>query len=187
MGNLRWIWQTLQQKLYSRVRGIHLSVALPVVDFVCISLALLEPSTFLDFLLRKSTLKLSFTRFHIDVTVIRLLCCYRFAYSTYANAMIFLLLYHSLFTVFLCFVLFFFLIATKYTDRTGAPNPCKKKKKKKIRSIILRPSLLSKQGHLYNYRSTCDLKDDLVMIAEINSYVIFCCRFTCYPFLPLPC
>lgn len=68
---------------------MHISLSsVTRVCFVCISSASEEPSAFPDFLLCKSILKLSFTRFHVDV-IVNMLCCYRFAYSTYASAVIF--------------------------------------------------------------------------------------------------
>lgn len=86
------------------------------------------------FCLYKSVLKLSFTRFHIDVTIVILLCCYRFAYSTYANAVIF---YYNIVHYSLCFCGFFFLFNCYPIYRLNkTPQPLQKNEENKLGQLF---------------------------------------------------
>lgn len=63
-------------------------------------------------------------------------------------------------------------------------SPYKKKKKEEIQVSFLRPSVLNKQGRLYNYMSTCDLKDNLLYRLQRLAVTLYFCMQICVPHLP---
>lgn len=121
---------------------------------------------------------MSFTRFRFDVTVLNLLCCCGFAYSTAGKDVIVIT---SFIIQCISVLLFFFLIANQYVNWIRALT---KKKKEEIQVSFLRPSVLNKQGRLYNYMSTCDLKDNLLYRLQRLAVTLYFCMQICVPPLP---